>query len=156
MTLAARTVALALVLLGLTAGRAQAVDYRVLAVPGADTTYYLHSWAAGGAATGLLVPGAGAETSEAAARTSLLRGEVTNSFRPEVPSTRPLIELGGPPFGAPARVTILVGVPQGGMQPNDRRYPIAVFGAGFDGVLVSSTTRIPGVVSIADVAPTAL
>jgi hypothetical protein len=38
---------------------------------------------------------------------------------------------------------------------NDRRYPIAVVGRGYHGLLVSRTTRIPGVVSITDIAPTA-
>jgi hypothetical protein len=52
--------------------------------------------------------------------------------------------------------TIVLGLPLGGDQPNDRRYPIAVLGPGYGGLLRSSSTRIPGVVSIADVAPTAL
>ena len=40
--------------------------------------------------------------------------------------------------------------------PNDRRYPIAVIGRGYHGLLTSSLTRVPGLVSIADVARTAL
>jgi hypothetical protein len=50
----------------------------------------------------------------------------------------------------------VVALPIGGEQPNDRRYPIAVIGGGFEGLLVSDSTRIPGLVSIADIAPTAL
>ena len=39
---------------------------------------------------------------------------------------------------------------------NDHRYPIAVIGRGYHGLLRSSLTRVPGLVSIADVARTAL
>ena len=51
---------------------------------------------------------------------------------------------------------IVLGLPTGGEQANDERYPIAVLGEGFEGLLVSESTRIPGLVSVADVAPTAL
>jgi len=52
---------------------------------------------------------------------------------------------------------ILVSLPpRGAPQPNDRRYPIAVLGRGFHGLLTSPTTRIDGLVSIVDVAPTVL
>ncbi|HEY2072547.1 MAG TPA: hypothetical protein VGG88_03110, partial [Gaiellaceae bacterium] len=40
--------------------------------------------------------------------------------------------------------------------PNDKRYYVVVLGGGFHGLLVSKTTRIPGLVSIVDIAPTAL
>jgi hypothetical protein len=40
--------------------------------------------------------------------------------------------------------------------PNDKRYYVVVLGGGFHGLLVSRTTRIPGLVSIVDIAPTAL
>lgn len=46
--------------------------------------------------------------------------------------------------------------PRGLPRANDRRYPIAVIGRGFRGLLKSSTTRIDGLVSIVDIAPTAL
>ena len=51
---------------------------------------------------------------------------------------------------------IVVGLPQGGPQPNNRRFAVAVVGGGYRGVLTSPSTRIPGIVSIADIAPTAL
>ena len=51
---------------------------------------------------------------------------------------------------------IVIGLPPATSAPNDRRYPIAVIGRGYQGVLQSSLTRVPGVVSIADVARTAL
>jgi hypothetical protein len=108
------------------------------------------------AAVGLLVPGAGPETSEPSARAALERGKVRNSLRNGVPAGPPLILVEtatGPPAEGPA---IVLALPRGGDQPNDRRYPIAVLGQGFGGLLTSKSTRIPGLVSIADVAPTAL
>jgi hypothetical protein len=51
---------------------------------------------------------------------------------------------------------IVVGLPPATGAPNDRRYPIAVLGHGYHGLLTSSLTRVPGLVSIADVARTAL
>ena len=46
--------------------------------------------------------------------------------------------------------------PRGSPHANNRRYPIAVVGHGFHGLLKSQTTRIDGLVSIVDIAPTAL
>ena len=44
----------------------------------------------------------------------------------------------------------------GRAQPNNRRFGVAVVGGGYHGVLTSPSTRIPGIVSIADIATTAL
>src|SRR5918992_1540884 len=150
----ARTVALALAFLTMLVGEAQATEFRVIAAPGL-TFENLDDWE-DEAAIGLVVPDAGPETSELRARTALVRGEVRNSLRSGAPGGRALIELLplGDVSGAPPM--IVVGLPQGGEQPNDRRYPVAVFGDGFEGLLVSDSTRIPGLVSIADIAPTAL
>ena len=41
-----------------------------------------------------------------------------------------------------------------GEHANDRRYPIAIAGPGYDGLLVSDRTRVPGLVSIYDIKPT--
>ena len=132
-------------------GEAQATTFRVVAVPTLDIER-LDS-----GAVGLLVPGAGPETSAALARAALVRGEVRNSLRNGLPEGPPLISINetSPPgrFELPVIVVVL---PEGGEQPNDRRYPIVVLGGGFDGLLVSDSTRIPGLVSIADIAPTAL
>jgi hypothetical protein len=106
-------------------------------------------------AIGLLVPDAGPKTSEARSRASLVRGEVVNFLRGELPSGRPLIEA-STADAVPPGPAIVLGLPRGGEQRNDRRYPIAVLGAGYSGVLTSDSTRIPGLVSIVDVAPTAL
>jgi hypothetical protein len=108
-------------------------------------------------AVGILVPASGSETSAQQARAALARGVVKSSYLDggipggaarvsfeiagSVPSTRPLIVLG---------------LPTGGDQANDRFYPVAVLGDGYHGLLTSPTTRLPGVVSITDVATTAL
>jgi hypothetical protein len=104
-----------------------------------------HVGARSGAAVGLVVPDAGPTTSERRARTWLSRGEVENSLRGE-PSP------GGAriPIACAAR-RLVVGVPAGGKQRNDRRYAIVDHGVA-PGVLTSDSTRIPGLVSIADVA----
>lgn len=103
-------------------------------------------------AVGLLVPDAGPETSRERALASLLRGERRNSLRGDPPSGPPLIRLGR--SGGEGRIELVL--PAGGEQPNDRRYPIVVVAPGFEGLLTSESTRIPGLVSIADVAPAAL
>ena len=79
-----------------------------------------------GGAHGLLVPGHGVNVTRAAALESL-RGQE------------------GPPG-----TTVYVTLPPPGPSHNTRRYPIAVVGGGFHGLLVSSATRVPGLVSIQD------
>jgi hypothetical protein len=107
-------------------------------------------------AVGLVVPDAGPTTSQARAIASLARGEVVNSLRGTGPAGAPLIDVGVgrvEAWRANAAVAgwrIVVGIPRGGPQSNDRRYPIAV--AVGTGLLTSDSTRIPGLVSIADVA----
>jgi hypothetical protein len=106
-------------------------------------------------AVGLLVPDAGPETNTRRALTALEHGAVRNSLLGDDPSGARLLEAEfaqGPPAGR----AIVVGLPQGGTQPNDRRYPIAVLAPGYRGLLTSPSTRITGLVSIVDVAPTAL
>ena len=99
-----------------------------------------------GGAVGLVVPDAGPRTSEARARAALLCGEVVNSLRGRIATCpRPLVRLVDP-----GSARIVVQLPQGGLQPNDRRYPIVLRGA--QGLLTSDSTRIPGLVSIADIA----
>jgi hypothetical protein len=103
-------------------------------------------------AVGLLVPDAGPETSYGRALASLLRGERRNSLRGDPPSGAALIRVGD--RGSDTRIAL--SLPGPNVQPNDRRYPIVVVGPGFDGLLTSKSTRIPGLVSIADIAPAAL
>ena len=149
----ARAVALALLLLAVTAAEAQATAFRVVIVPGLglDDLALLEERGA----VGLLVPGAGPETSAAAARAALVRGEARNSLR-GAPTGRVLIDFETELAVPAAGPAIVLGLPAGKTEPNDRRYPVAVLGRGFRGVLTSDSTRIPGLVSIADLAPTAL
>ena len=112
----------------------------VFAAPGFDLT----AAQAERGAVGLVVPDAGPSTSEARARSSLARGEVRNSLRGGPPSGPPLIRT-----DCAARRTV-VGIPRGGSQTNDRRYAVVVRGP--RGLVSSPSTRIPGLVSIADVA----
>ena len=105
---------------------------------------------AGKGAVGSMVPASGSTVSRASARASLVRGKLENALLGGIPKGRPLISLGGPP----AAVTIYVALPPPGRHHNLDRYSIAIVGGGYHGLLLSSATRIPGLVSIADVAPT--
>lgn len=98
-------------------------------------------------AVGLAVPGAGPTVTREAALNTLLTGKVESSLLGGTPPGEPLLELGAP--GSP---DVRVVLPPAGESENDRRYPIAVRGGGAGGVLTSSSTRIDGLVSLADVA----
>ncbi|HEY7730581.1 MAG TPA: hypothetical protein VH950_06735, partial [Gaiellaceae bacterium] len=98
-------------------------------------------------AVGLLVPGAGATVTRESARNALLTGEVESSYLGGSRAGVPKLELGAP--GSP---DVFVVLPPPGESENDVRYPIAAVGDGFRGVLTSDSTRIAGLVSIADVA----
>jgi hypothetical protein len=99
---------------------------------------------------GLLVAGEGATVSRRGALTSLLRGKMGNAIvRGGLPEGEPQISLAQ----APAPTTFYVALPPPGKHHNVVRYPIAVVGPGYRGILTSSSTRLPGLVSIADVAP---
>jgi mono/diheme cytochrome c family protein len=100
---------------------------------------------AGTGAIGLAVPGAGPAVTRESALNTLLTGEVQSSLLGGTPPGKPLIELdrGAPP-------DTLVVLPPDGKSEN-ARYPIAVT-PGPRGVLTSDSTRIAGLVSLADVA----
>ncbi len=116
----------------------------VIVVPTFDPHAY-----AGRGAVGLLVPGAGSTVSRERALASLVRGRVVSS----------LVDLDGKPglqlATAPAETTIYVALPPPGSSHNVVRYPVAIVGPGYDGLLTSNSTRIDGLVSLADIAPTA-
>jgi hypothetical protein len=101
------------------------------------------------AAHGLLVPGQGATVTRRGALASLVRGKMENWLVGGVPGGKPLISL----TTRPARITFYVALPPPGKHHNVLRYPIAIVGPGYRGLLVSSSTRLPGLVSLADVAP---
>lgn len=113
---------------------------------------------AGRGALGLLVPEVGPTTNRRQALASLVRGAEVNARLGGVPNGPPLISpssaLRVPPETSPEIVVSLP--PRGAPRANDRRYPIVVLGRGFHGLLESPTTRIPGLVAIVDIAPTAL
>ena len=100
-------------------------------------------------AIGLFVPGAGSTVSRERALASLVRGRVISS----------LVGLDGDPVlhlaEQPARTTIYLVLPPPGSHHNVVRYPVAIVGPGYHGLLRSSSTRIDGLVSLADIAPTA-
>ncbi len=105
-----------------------------------------------GGAAGLLVPGAGETVSGEGALAALVRGKTKKSLLGGVPGGKPAISIAK----RPGPVTIYVSLPAAGSHPNTRRYPIAIVGEGWRGILKSPSTRIRGLVSVADVAPTAL
>ena len=142
-----RRLLIAVVLFTAMAGSAHAADVSVLVVPQFDPQAY-----AGRGAVGLFVPGSGQTASREAAIASLVRGKVEPSVLGGTPSGKPLISLGR----RPADVTVYVALPPPGKHANTQRYPIAIVGGGYHGILTSRSTRIRGLVSIADIAPTAL
>lgn len=96
-------------------------------------------------AIGLAVPGAGPTVTREAALRTLLTGKVASSLIGGPKHGRPLVTLGqGPPPD-----TLVVLPPRG--KSENARYPIAV-APGPRGVLTSDSTRIDGLVSLADVA----
>ena len=95
-------------------------------------------------------PGDGTTVSREGALAALVRGKTRKSLLGGVPGGVPLIEL----TTRPAAVTIYVSLPPPGTHRNDTRYPVAIVGGGYRGILESPSTRIPGLVSIADIAPT--
>ena len=116
----------------------------VIVVPRFDPQAY-----ADRGAVGLLVPGAGSTVSRERALASLVSGRVVSS----------LVDLDGKPSlqlaTTPAETTIYVSLPPPGPSHNVVRYPVAIVGPGYDGLLTSASTRIDGLISLADIAPTA-
>jgi len=103
-----------------------------------------------GAAHGLLVTGEGATVTRRGALASLLTGEMGNAIVDGgLPGGKPVISLSK----KPGRITFYVALPPPGSHHNVDRYPIAVTGPGYAGLLTDSSTRLPGLVSIADIAP---
>ena len=51
-----------------------------------------------------------------------------------------------------SKVTIYVSLPPPGRTPNQHRYPVAVVGCAFHGVLTSTATHLRGLISVADIA----
>jgi hypothetical protein len=111
-------------------------------------------------AVGLLVPGTGPTTNRRQALAQLVRGAREDSYLGGVPKGPALLSAtlatGTPSRARTIVVTLPPKTPKGAPISNDKRYYVAVLGGGFHGLLVSKTTRIPGLVSVVDIAPTAL
>jgi hypothetical protein len=74
-----------------------------------------------------------------------------------VPAGKPLLNTNKASVYPNCHTCIVVQLPPRGVPTaNNRLYRIAVIGGGFHGLLRSPTTHIPGLVSIVDIAPTAL
>ena len=146
-----RIVALAIVLAAALAGTARAAPSEkvaVLVVPASAAIFTSPK-----AAHGLVVPGEGATVSRRSARASLLHGELGNALvNGGLPGGKPRISFAP----HPAQVTFYVALPPPGKHHNVVRYPVAVIGPGYHGLLTSSATHLDGLISIADVAPSVL
>lgn len=127
------------------AGPAQTARVSVIVAPAT----IVRSHGAEGA-LGLFVPGAGATVTRPAALMSLLAGRSISALAGESAGP-PVIRLST----TPAAVTIYLSLPPPGRHHNVVRYPVAIVGGGYRGILTSPSTRIAGLVSIADIAPTA-
>ena len=159
-TLAAlAAVAVALVAPGSAAARPQPLDapFKVIVLDRiSDATFA--SLARRGA-VGLLRPGYGPTTNRRRALAELVRGAEVNARLGGVPKGKPLIYANKASVypGCPQQMCIVLQLPgRGKPSSNDRLYRIAVIGRNFHGLLSSPTTQIPGLVSIVDIAPTAL
>jgi len=108
-------------------------------------------------AVGLMRPGYGPTTNRRRALAELVRGAEVNARLGGVPKGKPLIDVDKASVFANCDLCIVVELPpRGAPRSNDRLFRIAVIGHGFHGLLTSPTTHIPGLVSVVDVAPTAL
>lgn len=149
--------AVALVTAGPAAARLQPLGapFRVVVVNQiSDSTF---TWLAEHGAVGLVRPGYGPTTNRRRALAELVRGAEQNARLGGVPKGKPLIDASKARVFPNCHMCIVLQLPaRGAPTSNDRLYRIAVLGRGFHGLLTSPTTRILGLVSIVDVAPTAL
>ena len=105
-------------------------------------------------ALGLYVPGAGGQITRESTIASLVRGKVENALLGGKPGGKPIagIQYGVAPAGAP-RPIVYVQLPPPGRHHNTKRYRVVFVGGGYRGILTSGSTRIRGLVSVADLAP---
>lgn len=139
-----RLVACLVAALALAPPAAASAHVALVLVPHLDPARYAER-----GAVGLLVPGAGATVTGAGALAALERGRVVSSLVGGVPHGPILVR----PSRRAGEITFYVSLPGPGSHRNVVRYPIAVVGGGYRGLLTSSATRVPGLVSVADVAP---
>ncbi|HEY2218543.1 MAG TPA: hypothetical protein VGH35_04335 [Gaiellaceae bacterium] len=150
-------VAMALVAPGVASARQQPVGapFQVVILDRVNDSTF--AWLAEHGAVGLLRPGYGPTTNRRRALAELVRGAEVNARLGGVPKGKPLIDPRKASVFPNCHMCIVLQLPpRGGPTANDQLYRIAVIGRGFHGLLTSPTTQIPGVVSIVDIAPTAL
>jgi hypothetical protein len=105
------------------------------------------------AAHGLLIAGEGATVGRRTALASLLSGEVANAVvNGGLPGGKPKISLSR----EPGSITFYLALPPPGRHHNVVRYPIAVVGPGYHGLLTSTSTHLTGLIPVSDVAPSML
>jgi hypothetical protein len=105
------------------------------------------------AAHGLLIAGEGATVGRRTALASLLSGEVSNAVvNGGLPGGRPKISLSR----EPGTITFYLALPPPGRHHNVVRYPIAVVGPAYHGLLTSTSTHLTGLIPVSDVAPSVL
>jgi hypothetical protein len=108
-------------------------------------------------AVGLLRPAYGPTTNRRSALAELVRGAEVSARLGGVPKGKPLIDVRKASVFPNCHLCIVLQLPpRGSPTSNDKLFRIAVIGHGFHGLLTSPTTHIPGLVSIVDVAPSAL
>lgn len=110
-------------------------------------------------AVGLMRPGYGPTTSRDRAVAELVRGAETNSRLAGTPPGKALIGFNTEPAATVlhCRMCIVLQLPpRGEPVANNRLYRVAVIGQGYQGLLTSPTTHIPGLISVVDIAPTVL
>ncbi len=111
-------------------------------------------------AVGLMRPGFGPRTSHRSAFAELVRGAEVNSHIGGTPPGNPLIgteHQRSAWIATWCRMCIVLQLPPGvSTIPNDKLYRVGIVGRGYHGLLTSPTTHIQGLLSIVDLAPTAL
>jgi hypothetical protein len=115
-------------------------------VPGSGWTAY----PPGSVASGLYVPGAGSTVTRANAIAAIERGRVTNAVLGGKPTGKRKIVIRT--AGSVPAPSISLALPPPGRHDNNRRYGILVVAPGYGGILTSSSTRIPGLVAVTDIA----
>jgi len=125
---------------------ADAAQAPVVVVPATGWSPY----PAGNVAAGLYVPGAGSTVTRANAIAAVERGRVTNAVLGGRPGGKRKIVIRT--AGSVPSPGIALALPPPGRHDNNRRYGIRVVAPGWSGILTSSSTRIPGLVSVTDIA----
>jgi hypothetical protein len=129
---------------------AEAAQVPVVVIPAGGWSAYMPS---ANLAFGLYVPGTGATVTRAGATAAIERERTENAVLGGKPSGKPKIALRSAQTAAVPQIGLVI--PPPGRTANDRRYPIAIAANGYRGILTSSSTRIPGLVAVTDIAATA-